>query len=304
MSNKHADNNGKQTQTSALQQQSDEDFINELYNEVSEVNQSQPSDILDQRIISAAHKAVNKTNKSKDNSNLKWYSTLATAASLTLVISLVVLQQSNILPNEQANERLKQGIVLQKNMTPISNNDAFVDQEVVAEQIDYQAPASYSTIPSQMANSIANKTKVATKVATKETMVRAMQYEQKTQLTEQKTAKRMIASPPVIMQSFKRTEQDKAQEDKVEIINLSIKQLEQYQRSNKKLDSQNQWLWSFSSENVTEYIIDIFQENQQPLQYRLDKNLFNIVGTSQMATKEVQFKNNELSKITISLTNN
>ncbi|NQZ86725.1 MAG: hypothetical protein HRT54_04000 [Colwellia sp.] len=300
MSNKHADNNGKQTQTSALPQQSDEDFINELYNEVSEVNQSQPSDILDQRIISAAHKAVNKTNKQKENNNLKWYSSLATAASLTLVISLVVLQQSNILPNEQANEKLKNGIALQKTMAPISNNDAFVEQEVVAEQIDYQAPASYSTIPSQMANSIANKTKVATK----ETMVRAMQYEQKTQLTEQKTAKRMIASPPVIMQNFKRTEQAKAQEDKVEIMNLSIKQLEQYQRSNKTLDSKSQWLWSFSSENDIEYIIDIFQEKKKPLQYRLDKSLFNIVGTSPVATKEIQLKNNELSKITISLTHN
>ncbi len=300
MSNKHADNNGKQTQTSALQQQSDEDFINELYNEVSEENKSQPSDILDQRIISAAHNAVNKTNKSKDNSNLKWYSSLATAASLTLVISLVVLQQSNILPNEQANERLKQGIVLQKNMTPISNNDAVFVQEVVAEQIDYQAPASDSTIPRQMANSIANKTKVATK----ETMVRAMQYGQKTQLTEQITAKRMIASPPVIMQNFKRTEQANTQEDKVEIMNLSIKQFEQYQRSNKNSDSKSQWLWSFLSENDIEYIIDIYQNDQQPLQYRLDRAIFKIIEIPNQALTNLPLNNRALSRIMIIKTNN
>jgi len=300
MSNKHADNNGKQTQISALQQQSDEDFINELYNEMSEENQSQPSVILDQRIISAAHKAVDKTNKSKDNSNLKWYSSLATAASLTLVISLVVLQQSNILPNKQANERLKQGIVLQKTMTPISNNDSFVDQEVVAEQIDYQAPASYSAIQSQMANSIANKSKVATK----EVIVHAMQYEQKTQLTEQKSAKRMIASPPVIMQNFKRTEQANTQEDKVEIMNLSIKQFEQYQRSNKNSDSRSQWLWSFSSENDIEYIIDIFQNDQQPLQYRLDRAMFKIIEIPNQALTNLPLNNRALSRITIIKTNN
>jgi len=300
MSNKHADYNGKQTQISALQQQSDEDFINELYNEMSEENQSQPSVILDQRIISAAHKAVDKTNKSKDNSNLKWYSSLATAASLTLVISLVVLQQSNILPNKQANERLKQGIVLQKTMTPISNNDSFVDQEVVAEQIDYQAPASYSAIQSQMANSIAYKSKVATK----EVIVHAMQYEQKTQLTEQKSAKRMIASPPVIMQNFKRTEQANTQEDKVEIMNLSIKQFEQYQRSNKNSDSRSQWLWSFSSENDIEYIIDIFQNDQQPLQYRLDRAMFKIIEIPNQALTNLPLNNRALSRITIIKTNN
>ena len=58
MSNKYTDNNDKQTHNAILQQQNDEAFINELYNEVSEEDQSQPSELLDQRIINAAHKAL------------------------------------------------------------------------------------------------------------------------------------------------------------------------------------------------------------------------------------------------------
>ena len=84
----------------------DEAFIDELYQTLDQQNniEHSPSEILDKRIILAANKAVinhhnDKINKQPNtrlwNTRL-WTSGLATAASLTLVISLVVQQQTDI----------------------------------------------------------------------------------------------------------------------------------------------------------------------------------------------------------------
>ena len=304
MSNKYTDNNDKQIQASAMQQQSDDAFINELYNEMSEEDQSQPSELLDQRIINAAHKAVEKPNNSR--SNLKWYSSLATAASLTLVISLVVLQQSNIVPNEQANNMLKQGITLQKPMISSNDNESLADQEVVAEQMDYQALASYSAMPNQMTNSIANTSKVTgtTKMATKERMVRITQYEKKAKLSKQKSAERMIAASPVFMAHSNQLEESTTKEDKTEIIDLSIQQLQQYILLNDNLNAEDQWVWSLESESDIEYIIDIFRNDEQYIQYRLNKAIFNIIEMSSQDLTKLPLNRNVLSKITIVKTNN
>jgi hypothetical protein len=280
MSYKNTDNNSKQTQELMLQQQSDEAFMNELYDEVSQEDQSQPSELLDQRIISAAHKALTKSTKPKSKSHVTWYSSLATAASITLVISLVVLQQSNILPNEQA------GIM------PL--------EEVITEQVDFQEQDRYSAMSSQMENSLAKNARLAANEKT----VRAIQFDKQTQLAKQKPAKKAIYLSPLNSLTFEKTEQNIAQEDKAEIIDLSIKQLQQYILSNKTLNAENQWFWSFHSENDMEYIIDIFQKNQQPSQYRLTKHTFKIIGKSQGNFKKVVLKNQVLSKITILNTNN
>ncbi|MFB0979369.1 MAG: hypothetical protein QMC62_00455 [Alteromonadaceae bacterium] len=306
MPNKRTDNNDRQTHNATLQQQNDEAFINELYDAVSQESQSQPSELLDQRIINAAHKAVNTSNKPKGNNKFKWYSSLATAASLTLVISLVVLQQSNILPNEQANNMLKQGVVLQKPMASTSDNESIADQEVVVEQIDYQAQVGYSAMPSQVENASATTTKMSNtiKIAAEEKMVRATQYEKKAQLIKPQTAERMMAASPMIMTRFNKIEQGKAQEDRAEIIDLSIEQLKQYKRSNKALDTQNKWLWSFSSENHIEYIIHIFNDNHAPLEYRLDKNTFKVMGLSKRDLEKSPLNNIPLSKIMILNTRN
>jgi hypothetical protein len=280
MSNKYTDNNDKQIQASAMQQQSDEAFINELYNEVSEEEQSQPSELLDQRIINAAHKAVEKPKNSR--SNLKWYSSLATAASLTLVISLVVLQQSNIVPNEQANNMLKQGITLQKPMISSKDNESLADQEVVAEQMEYQARESYST-----------------KMATKERMVRTTQYEKKAKLSKQKSFERMIAASPVFMAHSNQREESKTKEDKTEIIDLSIKQFHQYILLNDNLNNEDQWVWSLESENNMAYMISIYQNKLQPLQYSLDKSTYKIIVKPKDINKEPSLKNKNLLEITI-----
>ena len=306
MSNKYTDNNDKQTHNAILQQQNDEAFINELYNEVSEEDQSQPSELLDQRIINASHKAVNTSNKPKGNNKFKWYSTLATAASLTLVISLVVLQQSNILPNEQANNMLKQGVVLQKPMASTSDNESFADQEVVVEQIDYQAQVGYSAMPSQVENAIATTTKISNtiKIAAKERMVRATQYEKKAQLSKQKSPERMMAESPVFMTHSNQIEERKAKEEKTEIIDLSIKQLQQYILLNENLNAEDRWLWSFESENDIEYIIDIFRDEEQYIQYRLDKAIFKIIEIPSQDLTILPLNRSILSKITIIKANN
>jgi hypothetical protein len=299
MPNKRTDNNDKQNHNATFQQRNDEVFIKELYDEVSQENQSQPSELLDQRIISAAHKAINKSNKLEKNKNLKWYSTLATAASLTLVISLVVLQQSNILPNEHANNIFKEGIAIQKPMASISDNASFAEQEIVAEEIDFQVQASYSAKPSQTPTPITNNTKMATK----ERMLRATQHEKQAHLTKQKSAEQMMALSPMFMPRLKKTEseidKDKVQKDETETMYLSVKQLRKYTFLNKSLITENQWLWYLSSESDVEYIINIFQKNQQPLQYRLNKTIFNIVETTDQALTIVTLNNRNLSDIMI-----
>ncbi|NQZ22134.1 MAG: hypothetical protein HRT53_08770 [Colwellia sp.] len=298
MSTNHTGNNDKQTQKSTLQQQSNEAFIDELYDEVSQEQQSQPSELLDQRILSAAHKAINKSDKSKRNNHITWYSMLATAASITLVVSLVVLQQANILPNEQADIILKKDLILKNPINAVSDIESFSVQEVIAEQIDYQEEASYSARSGQMANSVANNTKVAVNERT----LRAMQYKQHSQLAKQKPVAQMVTLAPVAGKFFAKI--GPALEKKQTIMSLSIKQFQQYTLSNKTLDAKNQWLWSLHSENDMAYIINIYQDKQQSLPYRLDKNSFKIIAIHQNDSNELLLKNKALSMVIILNTNN
>jgi hypothetical protein len=295
MSNKHADNNDKQTQTSALQQQSDETFINELYNEVSEENQSQPSELLDQRIINAAHKAVNTPNKPKSNRNFKWYSSLATAASLTLVISLVVLQKGNILPNEQAGTPIEKGITLQKSIKPANDNEYFADQEIETEKINFQQSTNYSAVSSKMANPITNNIKASSQ----EKIVRAIESKKQAQLGKQKSAERMMPSPSVSRVLLAELARTPEVHEEHKVISLSIKQFQQYILSNNDLSAERQWLWALKSENDMAYMISIYQNKLQPLQYRLDKSTYKIIAISNKHNKEPSLKSKNSLEITI-----
>jgi len=82
----------------------DEAFIDSLYAELKAENE-QPSELLDQRIISAAKKAISTKPQQKTQSSTKvkstinkiqikpvWYVSLASAASVFLVVSLVINQ--------------------------------------------------------------------------------------------------------------------------------------------------------------------------------------------------------------------
>jgi len=307
MSTNHTDNNDKETQESRFQQQSDEAFINRLYDEVSQEAQSQPSELLDKRILSAAHKAINKSKKTNKKSHVSWYSTLATAASITLVVSLVVIQQANILPSEQVGSTQVKGVAFNKSINagsakesinPTSVKESFADQEVMAEQIDYKAEPSYSALSGQMASSVTRDRKVAVNERT----LRAMQYKKQAQLSKQLAVAPMMALPPVIDKP--RAEIAKAQEKDLTIKYLSIKQFQQYTLSNKTLDVKNQWLWSLHSESDMEYIINLFQGNQQSLAFRLGKDKFKVIGTDQDISKKLSLKNKPLSKAIILNTNN
>jgi len=298
MSTNHTDNNDKETQESRFQQQSDEAFINRLYDEVSQEAQSQPSELLDKRILSAAHKAINKSKKTNKKSHVSWYSTLATAASITLVVSLVVIQQANILPSEQVDSTQVKGVAFKKSINAGSAKESFADQEVMAEQIDYKAEPSYSALSGQMASSVARDRKVAVNERT----LRAMQYKKQAQLSKQLAVAPMMALPPVIDKP--RAEIAKAQEKNLTIKYLSIKQFQQYILSNKTLDVKNQWLWSLHSESDMEYIINLFQGNQQSLAFRLGKDKFKVIGTDQDISKKLSLKNKPLSKAIILNTNN
>jgi hypothetical protein len=307
MSINRTDNNDKETQESRFQQQSDEAFINRLYDEVSQEAQSQPSELLDKRILSAAHKAINKSKKTNKKSHVSWYSTLATAASLMLVVSLVVLQQANILPSEQVDSTQVKGVAFKKPMNagsakesinPTYVKESFADQEVMTEQIDYKAEPSYSALSGQMASSVARDRKVAVNERT----LRAMQYKKQAQLSKQLAVAPMMALPPVIDKS--RAEIAKAQEKDQTIKYLSIKQFQKYTLSNKTLDVKNQWLWSLRSESDMEYIINLFQGNQKSLAFRLGKDKFKVIGTDQDTNKKSSLKNKQLYKTIILNTNN
>ncbi len=300
MSTNHTDNNDKETDKSTLQQQSDEAFINHLYDEVSQNQQSQPSELLDKRILSAAHKAINKSNKPDKKSHVTWYSTLATAASLTLVVSLVVLQQANILPNEQVDSIQIKDAAFKKSTNAVSDLESFTDQEIMAEQVDYQEEPSYSAISRQVASSVVKDRKVPSS----EKNLRAMQYKKQSQLAKQKTVVPMMALSQVKVKVKPLAETGQIQENDLTIRYLSIKQFQQYTLSNKTLNVKNQWLWSLHSESDMEYVINIFQENQRPLQYRLDRNIFKIIDSHQINSKKISLRNNGLSKIIILNTNN
>jgi len=307
MSTNHTDDNDKETQKLTLQQQSDEAFINQLYDDVSQEHQSQPSELLDKRILSAAHKAINKSNNPDKKSHVTWYSTLATAASLTLVVSLVVLQQDNILPNEQADRIQVTDVTFKKSINavsakesinPTSVKESFADQEVMAEQIDYKAEPSYSALSGQMESSVATDRKLPVSERT----LRAKQYKKQSKLVKQKNVAQMMALPPVINKPIE--EIGKAQEKDLTIKYLSIKQFQQYTLSNKTLHANNQWLWSLKSESDMEYVVNVFQDNQQSLPFRLVKDNFKIIGIHQDTPRILSLKNKPLSKVIILNTNN
>jgi len=292
MSNNYNDNNGKQTQKSTAQQQSDEAFINQLYDEVSQGQQNQPSELLDQRILSAAHKVINKSKTPDKKSHITWYSSLATAASLTLVVSLVVLQQANILSNEQADSMQVKDVEIQKPINLVNNTESFAEQEIVPEIVHFQERASFSSVT----NSIADKAKEAPNKG----VMRTMQYEKQNQLATKILAKPIMASSPKTIQLLEKSEQPV----KTEIMALSTEQLQQYLQSNKALKTQNQWRWSLNSENDVEYIIDIFNKDQQPLQYRLDKRIFKILDIPEQNLTKRPLNSRPLSNITILAENN
>ncbi len=86
----------------------DEAFVDSLYAELEAENE-QPSELLDHRIISAAHKAVSTKYQQETKNNTEiistvnkirikpvWYVSLASAASFILVVSLVITQGDNL----------------------------------------------------------------------------------------------------------------------------------------------------------------------------------------------------------------
>jgi len=298
MSTNHIENNGTETEKLTPQQQNDEAFINQLYDQVSQEQQIQPSELLDKRIINAAHKAINNSNKPNKKSHVAWYSTLATAASLTLVVSLVVLQQGNILPNEQSVNLQKTDIVLEEGINTTSDLESISPQDVMADHFDYQEKPGYSAISEQVSSSTIEKKQSATNERT----LSAMQYKKQSKLVKQKKVAEMMALPPATNKLS--AELGITQKEELSITLLSSKKFQQYASSNKTLNIKNQWFWSLLSENDMEYIINISQDKQQSIQYRLDKHRFKVIGVQPSDSEKLLLKNKSLSKILILNTKN
>ena len=70
------------------------------------------------------------------------------------------------------------------------------------------------------------------------------------------------------------------------------------------MNAEDRWLWSFESENDIEYIIDIFRDEEQYIQYRLDKAIFQIIEIPSQDLTILPSNRSILSKITIIKANN
>jgi hypothetical protein len=136
-------------------------------------------------------------------------------------------------------------------------------------------------------------------MVTKERMVRTTQYEKKAKLSKQKSSEPMIAASPVFMAHSNQREESMTKEEKTEIIVLSIQQLQQYILLNDNLNTEDQWVWSLESENNMAYMISIYQNKLQPLQYSLDKSTYKIIVKPKDINKEPSLKNKNLLEITI-----
>jgi len=308
MSNKHRNSSDKYNEkmlndkAALQQQQSDEAFIHALYDEISEEHQQgQPSEILDQRILSAAHEAIDprraSTSKPIRKSKFTWYSSLATAASLMLVVSLVLTQQGNILLNDQSELMPEDNVSLPKESTEKFDYSVLANQEVLTEKSNFRTKANYSA----KSKDLPTYPKATLRAITKEKTAQQARY---TRESKKKSVQQLMAAAPDNVQFIAKKELELKTEQEIKVIILTTEQFQQYTKLNKGLATEQQWFWSIQSVNNEEYIIDIFQKNQIALRYSLNKTIFNIIDPTSNNSKRSSRTKQALSKITILNTSN
>lgn len=248
----------------------------------------QPSESLDQRILAAAHKAVESNPKVIDLAGEKsslirksraWYVPLSLAASMVLVVSLVVNQgEQSVLPNrdvmfepstvqiEQSLSNESVGIVERKVMAQgqsrdLANKDSRQAMKNAKRSVQNlaQVPAHIpAQAPIQAAKSQDHEVAVemfalpAIKApqhgVSPEIQVRSITSEEIASLEEKSSESTLKGSSPMPL--------------------LSLQQYQLYKEQNK------QWLLLNESEQY--YLIDVFDSEQKLTQYKLLKKYFYI----------------------------
>lgn len=248
----------------------------------------QPSESLDQRILAAAHKAVDSSPKVIDLAGEKssiirnsraWHVPFGLAASTVLVVSLVVNQgEESVLPNrdvmlaprtvqaEQALSTKRVGIAERNVMAQGQSRD-------LAKQSSHQAKKNASTLIEESVHALAQ--------------VSAQPPVQAARKQEHKVAVEMPALPDFkappsrispdeqvrrIASEEMATLKEKSSFSKLEgsipMILLSLQQYQLFKKQNKQ--------WFLRNESEQYYVIDVFDSEQKATQYKLLKKHFNI----------------------------
>jgi hypothetical protein len=284
MSSKLTSHDHQQTQL-----QEDEAFIKTLYQQFPADEDQQPSEFLDKRIIKAAYQAVaaepTKTNKKK----ITWFHSLATAASLTLVISLVVQQQSHILPsvdtstnlisNGQKDKQISDNEIMTVESVaafsaakPMMDNEITHDsyastqydkQMVIAQpmmakkgMIKQQSAQAKSLAPTSLTSTVITLKNQSRKIEKKG--VRPAAEIQKINQQEFAVAKR---SPPVKVGTVQK---------------LTIAQYQLYTVQNTQLSEEEKIMWSLINAQADSYYITIYLPDNNTVSYRLAKTQFKL----------------------------
>jgi len=321
-SDKEASNIQSANSIDEQQLRDDEAFINSLYDEVEreqnhKQSTAQPSELLDRRIINAAHQVINvKPATNKKQSRLTWLNGLATAASLTLVISLVVQQQGQILPPADSAVSLinnKSSIDSGPAAAPINSKQSF-DTEMlstkafeisgppIAEQTGARLAALSNETVERKEKSQFTTTKILTtskyekvlvegglqgySLAKKQTTPAYSQTEmsepivadaQQSSSSRQKVTKGNLTAP--IKQSSPMMSLVSAAAP-IEFKAFTIELFEQYKTQNNSLVRSKKILWSLIEEQKNSYDIRLYQADNTVIYYRLDKTDFVINETT------------------------
>jgi len=296
------------------QLQEDEAFIDALYQQLPADKDQQPSDFLDKRIIKAAYQAVatepTKINKRK----ITWFHFLATAASLTLVISLVVQQQSHILPpvdtsadlvsssqkNKQSSddemivEAVEEFSVTKPMMENTSTNDSYAatqyDQQMAITQpvmINSIAPKSISARQSMTTQQSALASPLAPTALTSIVTVVKNQPRKLEKKSYQSTAK----IQQINQQAFAMTKRS-SPVNAATVQKLTLAQYRIYREQDAQLSAENKLRWSLISEQTDSYYITIYLSDNNTASYRLAKTDFRL-NTLPVKTHDKQTPNKQ-----------
>ncbi|KGJ91222.1 hypothetical protein [Colwellia psychrerythraea] len=248
----------------------------------------QPSASLDQRILAAAHKAVDSSPKaidfggeksSKIRKSRTWHVPLSLAASTVLVVSLVVNQgEESVLPN---GDIMLEPIAIQAEQALSTKRVGIAERNVMAQGQSREFAKQSNHQAKKNANPLIQESvQVAKRVPAQAPVYVARKQEHE------------VAVAMVDLPAFKAPEnsvlgdkrartiareetsvlQEKSSASKLAGLNtvpfLSLQQYQLYKEQSKQ--------WLLRNESRQYYLIDVFDSEQKTTQYKLLKKYFNI----------------------------
>lgn len=283
----------------------DEKFIDALYAELeTELDNAQekglttnpsdklftehPSASLDQRILAAAHKAVDSSPKaidlvgktpSKIGKARAWHVPLSLAASTVLVVSLVVNQgEESVLPNADI---MLAPIAVQAEQALSTKRVGIAERDVMAQGQSREFAKQNSHQANENANTQVQKSVQAIKRGPAQPPVPSARKE-KHEVEVAMVAPQAVNAPENSVSTDKRARtitrdkmtalHKKSLASKLASLStLPLLSLQQYQLYK---EQKKQWLLRHESEQY--YLIDVFASKQKTTQYKLSKKYFYI----------------------------